>query len=74
MVMEATHSAQLPGTEVGGTVSGGNREVITILAKAAVASGYLPLIRNFFRIKSPLKQFVEFGSCVDRPHRRSSMG
>jgi 2-dehydro-3-deoxyphosphooctonate aldolase (KDO 8-P synthase) len=39
VVMDATHSAQLPGTAAGGTASGGNREVIAILAKAAVACG-----------------------------------
>ncbi len=39
VVMDATHSAQLPGTAAGGTASGGNREAIAILAKAAVACG-----------------------------------
>ncbi len=39
VVMDATHSAQLPGTAAGGTASGGNRDAIAILAKAAVACG-----------------------------------
>jgi 2-dehydro-3-deoxyphosphooctonate aldolase (KDO 8-P synthase) len=39
VVMDATHSAQLPGTAAGGTASGGNREAIAILARAAVACG-----------------------------------
>ena len=39
VVMDATHSAQLPGTAAGGTASGGNREAIAILAKAAVVCG-----------------------------------
>lgn len=39
VVMDATHSAQLPGTAAGGTASGGNKEAIAILARAAVAAG-----------------------------------
>ena len=37
VVYDATHSAQLPGA--GGTSSGGMREVIPVLARAAVAAG-----------------------------------
>ncbi len=39
VVMDATHSAQLPGTATGGTSSGGNKDAIAILARAAVAAG-----------------------------------
>jgi 2-dehydro-3-deoxyphosphooctonate aldolase (KDO 8-P synthase) len=39
VVMDATHSAQLPGTAAGGTSSGGNKEAVAILARAAVAAG-----------------------------------
>ncbi|MEZ4816075.1 MAG: 3-deoxy-8-phosphooctulonate synthase [Bdellovibrionota bacterium] len=39
VVMDATHSAQLPGTAAGGTASGGNKDAIAILARAAVAAG-----------------------------------
>lgn len=41
-VFDATHSVQLPGA--GGTSSGGNREYVVSLAKAAAAVG----VRNFF--------------------------
>lgn len=37
VVFDATHSVQLPGG--GGTVSGGNREYVPLLARAAVAAG-----------------------------------
>ena len=37
MVFDATHSVQLPGGQ--GTASGGQREFIPVLARAAVASG-----------------------------------
>lgn len=37
VVYDATHSAQLPGA--GGTASGGMREMIPVLARAAVAAG-----------------------------------
>ena len=37
MVFDATHSVQLPGGQ--GTSSGGQREFIPVLARAAVASG-----------------------------------
>jgi 2-dehydro-3-deoxyphosphooctonate aldolase (KDO 8-P synthase) len=37
VVYDATHSAQLPGA--GGTSSGGMRDVIPVLARAAVAAG-----------------------------------
>jgi 2-dehydro-3-deoxyphosphooctonate aldolase (KDO 8-P synthase) len=37
VVFDATHSAQLPGGK--GTASGGMREVIPVLARAAVAAG-----------------------------------
>ena len=37
VVFDATHSVQLPGGQ--GTVSGGQREFISVLARAAVASG-----------------------------------
>ena len=37
MVFDATHSVQLPGGQ--GTVSGGQREFVPVLARAAVASG-----------------------------------
>lgn len=37
VIMDATHSAQIPGG--GGITTGGNREVVTDLAKAAVAVG-----------------------------------
>jgi 2-dehydro-3-deoxyphosphooctonate aldolase (KDO 8-P synthase) len=36
-VFDATHSVQLPGGQ--GTASGGQREFIPVLARAAVASG-----------------------------------
>ena len=36
VVFDATHSAQLPG---GGEASGGNREAVPVLARAAVAAG-----------------------------------
>jgi 2-dehydro-3-deoxyphosphooctonate aldolase (KDO 8-P synthase) len=39
VIMDATHAAQLPGTAAGGTASGGNRDAIAILARAAVAAG-----------------------------------
>lgn len=39
VVMDATHSAQLPGVGNGGTTSGGSRESIEVLSKAAVAAG-----------------------------------
>ena len=37
MVFDATHSVQLPGGQ--GTVSGGQREFVPVLARAAVAVG-----------------------------------
>src|SRR5260370_41696278 len=37
VVFDATHSVQLPGGQ--GTASGGQREFIPVLARAAVASG-----------------------------------
>jgi 2-dehydro-3-deoxyphosphooctonate aldolase (KDO 8-P synthase) len=37
VVFDATHSVQLPGGK--GTSSGGNREYVPILARAAVAAG-----------------------------------
>jgi 2-dehydro-3-deoxyphosphooctonate aldolase (KDO 8-P synthase) len=37
VIFDATHSVQLPGG--GGRVSGGNREFVPVLAKAAVAAG-----------------------------------
>ncbi len=37
VIFDATHSVQLPGG--GGCVSGGNREFVPVLAKAAVAAG-----------------------------------
>ena len=37
VVFDATHSAQLPGGQ--GTRSGGMREVIPVLARAAIAAG-----------------------------------
>ena len=37
VVMDATHSVQLPGGQ--GTVSGGQREFVPVLARAAVAVG-----------------------------------
>jgi len=37
VVFDATHSVQLPGGQ--GTVSGGQREFVPVLARAAVASG-----------------------------------
>ena len=39
MIMDASHSAQLPGTAAGGTASGGNREAVEILARSAIAAG-----------------------------------
>jgi 2-dehydro-3-deoxyphosphooctonate aldolase (KDO 8-P synthase) len=36
-VFDATHSVQLPGGQ--GTVSGGQREFVPVLARAAVAAG-----------------------------------
>lgn len=37
IVMDATHSVQKPGSK--GTITGGNREYIEPLAKAAIAAG-----------------------------------
>jgi 2-dehydro-3-deoxyphosphooctonate aldolase (KDO 8-P synthase) len=37
VVFDATHSVQLPGGQ--GTVSGGQREFVPVLARAAVAAG-----------------------------------
>ena len=37
MVFDATHSVQLPGGQ--GTVSGGQREFVPVLARAAIAVG-----------------------------------
>lgn len=39
VVFDATHSVQLPGWQEGGVSSGGQREFIPILARAAVATG-----------------------------------
>jgi 2-dehydro-3-deoxyphosphooctonate aldolase (KDO 8-P synthase) len=39
VVFDATHSVQLPGAGTGGTTTSGQREMIPILARAAVASG-----------------------------------
>jgi 2-dehydro-3-deoxyphosphooctonate aldolase (KDO 8-P synthase) len=39
VVFDATHSVQLPGAGVGGTVTSGEREMIPYLARAAVAAG-----------------------------------
>ena len=39
VVMDASHSAQLPGVGAGGNSSGGNREDVEILARAALAAG-----------------------------------
>jgi 2-dehydro-3-deoxyphosphooctonate aldolase (KDO 8-P synthase) len=39
VVFDATHSAQLPGAGEGGKSSGGQREYIAPLARAAVAAG-----------------------------------
>jgi 2-dehydro-3-deoxyphosphooctonate aldolase (KDO 8-P synthase) len=39
VVFDATHSVQLPSAGAGGTVSSGQREMIPILARAAVATG-----------------------------------
>jgi len=38
IVFDATHSVQLPGGQ--GTVSGGQREFVPVLARAAVAAGF----------------------------------
>ncbi len=37
VVFDATHSVQLPGGQ--GSVSGGQREIVPVLARAAVAAG-----------------------------------
>ncbi|MDR3633084.1 MAG: 3-deoxy-8-phosphooctulonate synthase [Isosphaeraceae bacterium] len=39
VVFDATHSVQLPSAGPGGTVTGGEREMVPYLAKAAVAAG-----------------------------------
>lgn len=39
VVFDATHSVQLPGCQEGGVSTGGQREFIPILARAAVATG-----------------------------------
>jgi len=39
VVFDATHSAQLPGAGAGGERSGGQREFVAPLARAAVATG-----------------------------------
>ena len=39
VVFDATHSVQLPSAGPGGTVTGGEREMIPYLARAAVAAG-----------------------------------
>jgi 2-dehydro-3-deoxyphosphooctonate aldolase (KDO 8-P synthase) len=39
VVFDATHSVQLPGGAPGGTASGGQRDMIPTLARAAVAAG-----------------------------------
>ena len=39
VVFDATHSVQLPSAAAGGTVTGGEREMIPYLARAAVAAG-----------------------------------
>jgi 2-dehydro-3-deoxyphosphooctonate aldolase (KDO 8-P synthase) len=39
VVFDATHSVQLPGGGPGGTASSGQREMIPVLARAAVAAG-----------------------------------
>jgi 2-dehydro-3-deoxyphosphooctonate aldolase (KDO 8-P synthase) len=39
VIFDATHSVQLPGGGPGGTASSGQREMIPILARAAVAAG-----------------------------------
>jgi 2-dehydro-3-deoxyphosphooctonate aldolase (KDO 8-P synthase) len=39
VVMDATHSVQLPGAGAGGTVTSGEREMVPYLARAAVAAG-----------------------------------
>jgi 2-dehydro-3-deoxyphosphooctonate aldolase (KDO 8-P synthase) len=39
VVFDATHSVQLPGAGAGGTVTGGERDMIPYLARAAVAAG-----------------------------------
>jgi 2-dehydro-3-deoxyphosphooctonate aldolase (KDO 8-P synthase) len=39
VVFDATHSVQLPSAGAGGTVTGGEREMIPYLARAAVAAG-----------------------------------
>jgi len=41
VVFDATHSVQLPGGQ--GTSSGGQREFVPVLARAAVAAGVLGL-------------------------------
>ncbi len=54
VVFDATHSCQLPGT--GGGQSGGQRELVPTLAKAAVAAGahalFLEVHDNPARAKS----------------------
>lgn len=39
VVFDATHSVQLPSAGAGGTATGGEREMVPYLAKAAVAAG-----------------------------------
>jgi 2-dehydro-3-deoxyphosphooctonate aldolase (KDO 8-P synthase) len=39
VVFDATHSVQQPGAAAGGTASGGQRQFIPCLARAAVAAG-----------------------------------
>ena len=56
VVFDATHSVQLPGAQ--GSSSGGQREFIPVLARAAVAAG----IAGIFMETHP------------RPHRRCRMG
>jgi len=39
VIFDATHSVQLPGSAAGGTATGGQREFVAVLARAAVAAG-----------------------------------
>lgn len=39
VIYDATHSVQLPGNALGGKATGGRREMIEVLARAAIAAG-----------------------------------
>lgn len=78
VVFDATHSVQLPGGQ--GTSSGGQREFVPVLARAAVATGVAGLFMETHLIRPARSRTVERGAArahgiaADDAHRARSCG